>query len=54
MNVDDFRALYISELQELRSAEALLVDALGTMAEVAGHRLLQEAIRFISMRLDPM
>ena len=35
MNVNDFRQLYVTELQELRSVEDQLVQALPKMAEVA-------------------
>ena len=37
MNVTDFRQMYVTEVQELRSVEAQLVDALPKMAEVANH-----------------
>jgi ferritin-like metal-binding protein YciE len=37
MNVDTFQQMYVTELQELRSVEAQLVDALPKMAEVANH-----------------
>jgi ferritin-like metal-binding protein YciE len=44
MNVDTFRELYKTELQELRSVEAQLVDALPRMAEAASHPDLKQAI----------
>src|SRR5215207_9200535 len=45
MNVDTFRQMYVTELQELRSVEAQLVDALPKMAEVANHPELKQAIQ---------
>jgi ferritin-like metal-binding protein YciE len=45
MNVDSFRDMYIAELQELRSVEAQLIDALPKMADMAGHAELKQAIR---------
>src|SRR3954452_790745 len=45
MNIDDFRQMYVTELQELRSVEAQLVDALPKMAEAAGHPDLKQAIQ---------
>ncbi|HEX2135860.1 MAG TPA: DUF892 family protein [Microvirga sp.] len=45
MNVDDFRQLYISELQELRSVEEQLVQALPKMAEMASHPELKQAVQ---------
>jgi ferritin-like metal-binding protein YciE len=45
MNVDSFREMYIAELQELRSVEAQLIDALPKMAEFASHAELKQAIR---------
>jgi ferritin-like metal-binding protein YciE len=44
MNVDDFRQMYITELQELRSVEEQLAQALPKMADVAEHPDLKEAI----------
>jgi ferritin-like metal-binding protein YciE len=45
MNVDSFRDMYIAELQELRSVEAQLIEALPKMADMAGHAELKQAIR---------
>ncbi|PVE21281.1 hypothetical protein DC522_27490 [Microvirga sp. KLBC 81] len=45
MNVDSFRDMYIAELQELRSVEAQLVDALPRMADEASHMELKQAIQ---------
>jgi ferritin-like metal-binding protein YciE len=45
MNIDDFRQMYVTELQELRSVEAQLVDALPKMADVANHSELKQAIQ---------
>jgi ferritin-like metal-binding protein YciE len=45
MNVDNFRELYTAELQELRSVEAQLVDALPRLAEMASHPELKQAIQ---------
>jgi ferritin-like metal-binding protein YciE len=45
MKVDDFRQLYVSELQELRSVEEQLVQALPKMAGMAAHPELKEAIQ---------
>ena len=45
MNIDDFRKMYVTELQELRSVEAQLVDALPKMADVANHSELKQAIQ---------
>src|SRR3954470_3247943 len=45
MNIDDFRQMYVTELQELRSVEAQLVDALPKMAGVANHSELKQAIQ---------
>lgn len=45
MNLDSFRDMYLAELQELRSVEALLVDALPRMADLAGHPELKQAIQ---------
>lgn len=45
MNLDSFRDMYLTELQELRSVEAQLVDALPRMAALAGHPELKQAIQ---------
>jgi ferritin-like metal-binding protein YciE len=45
MNVDNFRDMYIAELQELRSVEAQLIEALPKMAEMASHPELKQAIQ---------
>jgi len=45
MNVNDFRQMYVTELQELRSVEARLIDALPKMAEVTSHPELKQAIQ---------
>ena len=45
MNVNDFRQLYVTELQELRSVEDQLVQALPKMAEVAQNPRLKDAIQ---------
>jgi ferritin-like metal-binding protein YciE len=45
MKVNDFHQMYVAELQELRSVEAQLVDALPKMAEAASHPELKQAIR---------
>jgi len=45
MNVNDFRQMYVTELQELRSVEAQLTGALPKMAEVANHPELKQAIQ---------
>jgi ferritin-like metal-binding protein YciE len=45
MNVDNFRELYIAELQELRSVENQLVDALPKMVEAAQHPDLKQALQ---------
>src|SRR5690349_5714684 len=45
MNVDSFRDMYIAELQELRSVEAQLVEALPRMVGMAGHPELKQAIQ---------
>ena len=44
MNVDNFREMYIAELQELRSVEAQLIEALPKMADMASHPELKQAI----------
>jgi len=45
MNVDDFREMYKAELQELRSVEEQLVQALPKVVEMAEHPELKEALR---------
>ena len=45
MNVDNFREIYIAELQELRSVEAQLVEALPKMADMVSHPELKQAIQ---------
>ncbi len=45
MNVGNFREMYIAELQELRSVEAQLVEALPKMADMAGHPELKQGIQ---------
>jgi len=45
MNVDSLRDMYIAELQELRSVEAQLIEALPKLADMAGHAELKQAIR---------
>jgi len=45
MNVDSFRDMYLAELQELRSVEAQLVEALPRMADLASHPELKQAIQ---------
>ena len=45
MNVNNLRDLYIAELQELRSVEGQLIEALPRMAEVAGHPELKQGIQ---------
>src|SRR5215210_1950425 len=45
MNVNDFRQMYVTELQELRSVEAQLTGALPKTAEVANHPELKQAIQ---------
>jgi ferritin-like metal-binding protein YciE len=45
MNVDNFREMYIAELQELCSVEAQLVEALPKMADMASHPELKQAIQ---------
>jgi len=44
MNVDDFRELYVAELQELHSVEEQLCQALPKMVDMADHRELKDAI----------
>jgi len=45
MKVIDFRQMYVTEVQELRSVEAQLTEALPKMAEVANHPELKQAIQ---------
>jgi ferritin-like metal-binding protein YciE len=45
MNLDSFHDMYIAELQELRSVEAQLIDALPRMADMASHPELKQAIQ---------
>jgi ferritin-like metal-binding protein YciE len=44
MNVDDFRQMYVAELQELRSVEEQLIHALPRMSNMAQHPDLKQAI----------
>ena len=44
MNVDDFRKMYVAELQELRSVEDQLVEALPRMAALVEHPQLRQAL----------
>lgn len=44
MTIASFRDMYLAELQELRSVEAQLTDALHRMAESASHRELKDAL----------
>jgi ferritin-like metal-binding protein YciE len=45
MNVTTLRDLYLAELQELRSVEGQLIEALPRMADVAGHPDLKQGIQ---------
>lgn len=45
MNIDDFRQMYLTELQELRSVEDQLVRALPEMAGMVAHAQLKHAIQ---------
>jgi ferritin-like metal-binding protein YciE len=45
MNLDTFRDMYLAELQELRSVEAQLVEALPKMADMVSHPELKQAIQ---------
>jgi ferritin-like metal-binding protein YciE len=45
MKITSLRDLYIAELQELRSVEEQLVEALPKMADVAGHPELKQGIQ---------
>jgi ferritin-like metal-binding protein YciE len=45
MNLDNFRDMYLTELQELRSVEAQLVEVLPKMADLASHPELKQAIQ---------
>src|SRR5207253_2713435 len=44
MQITSFKDMYIAELQELRSLEGQLVDALLRMAEMASHPSLRNAL----------
>jgi ferritin-like metal-binding protein YciE len=44
MNVDDFRQMYVAELQELRSVEEQLIHALPRMSNMAQHPELKQGI----------
>ena len=44
MKIGDFRQMYVSELQELRSVEDQLVQALPKMAQMVEHPELKKAI----------
>ncbi len=44
MKIGDFRQMYVSELQELRSVEDQLVQALPKMAQLVEHPELRQAI----------
>jgi len=44
MNVEDFRKMYVIELQELRSVEDQLVEALPKMAQLVEHPRLRRAL----------
>ena len=44
MNVDDFRRMYVIELQELRSVEDQLIQALPKMVELVEHPELRRAL----------
>jgi ferritin-like metal-binding protein YciE len=45
MNVTSLRDLYIAELQEIRSVEGQLIEALPRMVDVAGHPELKQGIQ---------
>jgi ferritin-like metal-binding protein YciE len=45
MNVTSLRDLYIAELQEIRSVEGQLIEALPRMADVSGHPELKQGIQ---------
>lgn len=45
MNINDFREMYITELQEACSVEDMLVGALPKMAEKAKHERLRQAFQ---------
>jgi ferritin-like metal-binding protein YciE len=45
MTINSLRDLYIAELQEIRSVEGQLVEALPRMADVAGHPELKQGIQ---------
>ena len=44
MNIDDFRKMYVAELQELRDVEDQLVDALPRMAQLVSAPQLRQAL----------
>ena len=44
MKIGDFRQMYVSELQELRSVEEQLVQALPKMAQMVEHRELKQVL----------
>jgi ferritin-like metal-binding protein YciE len=44
MQISTFQEMYIAELQELASVEAMLAEALARMAEAAGHPSLKQAL----------
>ena len=44
MQINNFKDMYIAELQELFSMEGQLADALQKMAEVASHSSLKTAL----------
>jgi ferritin-like metal-binding protein YciE len=45
MKIDDFRQMYVTQLQQLCSVEDQLVRALPKMAEMVQHKQLKEAIQ---------
>jgi len=45
MTINSLRDLYIAELQEIRSVQGQLVEALPRMADVAGHPELKQGIQ---------
>lgn len=45
MKVDDFRQMYVAELQELRSVEDQLVHGLARMTDMARHTELKKALQ---------
>lgn len=44
MNLDDFKQMYLAELQELRSVEDQLMQALPKMADAAQNAQLKQGI----------